>query len=196
MKNSYSEYVFFLSGFWAKAVDVTIVESQSGNFWNNTRFGMVHGATSLGFNATIVPQSALDSISNFASTDVFDLFHPQTIMYTGRTYQTIEQYVLSGRPAYIQSEYSGIFIREILRLDSLMQDSESISVGPNSITKSHSNECLTEYYLQPQSGRHAELFQCRLFRSHYRSKPWSISRIQRRVLWFLLFQCSRNPGRS
>ena len=109
-----------LSGFWAKAVDVTIVESQSGNFWATQDSVWYMVATSLGFNATIVPQSALDSISNFASTDVL-IVSSATIMYTGTNhYQTIEQYVLSGRPAYIQSEYSGIYQGNIT-FDSLMQ---------------------------------------------------------------------------
>lgn len=109
-----------LSGFWAKAVDVTIVESQSGNFWATQDSVWYMVATSLGFNATIVPQSALDFISNLASTDVL-IVSSATIMYTGTNhYQTIEQYVLSGRPAYIQSEYSGIYQGNIT-FDSLMQ---------------------------------------------------------------------------
>ncbi|HKR06503.1 MAG TPA: T9SS type A sorting domain-containing protein [Bacteroidia bacterium] len=109
----------------SNAVNVTIIESLSGNswavqdtVWRSVAFGM-------GYTASIVPQSALDDTANLSATDIL-IVASGTISYTGTNHiQTIRQYVLSGRPAYIQSEYLGSFGGTIL-FDSIMQ-----TVGTN-----------------------------------------------------------------
>lgn len=62
-------------------------------------------ATGMGFDATIVPQSALDDVANFTGTDLL-IVSSGTISYAGTDHvHTIEQFVQSGRPTYIQAEY-------------------------------------------------------------------------------------------
>jgi hypothetical protein len=109
----------------SKAVNVTIIESLSGNPWavQDTVWRSV--AIGMGYTATIVPQAALDDTANLSTTDIL-IVASGTISYTGTNHiQTIRQYVLSGRPAYIQSEYLGSFGGTIL-FDSIMQ-----TVGTN-----------------------------------------------------------------
>jgi hypothetical protein len=106
-------------------VNVTIIESLSGNPWavQDTVWRSV--ATGMGYTATIVPQSTLDDTANLSTTDVL-IVASGTISYTGTNHiQTIRQYVLSGRPIYIQSEYLGTFGGTIM-FDSIMQ-----TVGAN-----------------------------------------------------------------
>ena len=107
------------------AVNVTIIESLTGNFWavQDTVWRSV--AVGMGYSATIVPQSTLDNITNLSATDIL-IVASGTISFTGTNHlQTIEQFVQSGRPAYIQSEYLGTF-QGTITFDSLMQ-----AVGAN-----------------------------------------------------------------
>jgi hypothetical protein len=109
----------------SNAVNVTIIESLSGNPWavQDTVWRSV--AIGMGYNAAIVPQSTLDDTANLSTTDVL-IIASGTISYTGTNHiQTIRQYVLSGRPVYIQSEYLGTFGGTIM-FDSIMQ-----TVGAN-----------------------------------------------------------------
>lgn len=107
------------------AVNVTIIESLSGNWWAVQDSIWKDVAVGMGYNATIVPQSTLDDTANLSATDVL-IVASGTISYTGTNHiETIRQYVLSGRPVYIQSEYLGIYGGTIM-FDSIMQ-----TVGAN-----------------------------------------------------------------
>lgn len=101
------------------AVNVTIIESQSSANWavQDTVWRTV--ANGMGFSATIVPQSTLDNISNLNSTDILIVASGILSFGNSNHLQTIKQFVFSGRPAYIQSEYLGTFQGNIT-FDSLM----------------------------------------------------------------------------
>lgn len=107
------------------AVNVTIVESLSGNFWAIQDSLWKNVAVGMGHTASIVPQSALDDTANLSTTDIL-IIASGTISYTGTNHiETVRQFVLSGRPVYIQSEYLGIYGGTIM-FDSVMQ-----AVGAN-----------------------------------------------------------------
>jgi len=91
------------------SVNVTIIESKTGNDWavQDTVWRSI--AIKMGYNASIVPQSALDTISNFASTDVLIVSSSNISFATNNHLQTILKFVSSGRPAYIQSEFQSTF---------------------------------------------------------------------------------------
>lgn len=109
----------------SNAVNVTIIESLTGNWWAVQDSIWKDVAVGMGYNATIVPQSTLDTITNLNTTDVL-VVSSGTISQTGTNHiETIRQYVMSGRPAYIQSEYLGTFGGTIT-FDSVMQ-----AVGAN-----------------------------------------------------------------
>jgi len=91
------------------AVNVTIIESQSGNWWAVQDTVWRYIARGIGCNASIVPQNALDNISNLNNTDVL-IVSSATISFANANYlQTVQQFISSGRSAYIQSEYLNTF---------------------------------------------------------------------------------------
>lgn len=117
------------------AVNVTIIESKTANYWavQDTVWRSV--AVDMGYSATIVQQSALDDISNFTTADVL-IVASATISFSKTNHlQTIRQFVLSGRSVYIQSDYL-VTMQGNITFDSLMHTvgadfnwTESISGG-------------------------------------------------------------------
>lgn len=88
------------------AVNVTIIESQTvGNWWAVQDTVWNHIANGMGYNATVVPQSMLDNITNLASTDVLIVSSGINELTSPLQLQTIIAFVASGRSAYIQAEY-------------------------------------------------------------------------------------------
>ena len=103
----------------ASAQQVTIIESQSGNWWAIQDSIWHEVAVNMGFTSTVVPQSTLDNISNLSGTDIL-VVSSGTIPYAGTNHLlTIVLYVMSGRPVYIQSEYTTTYQGSIT-FDSLM----------------------------------------------------------------------------
>jgi hypothetical protein len=125
MKNKLLTLLILFFSFQANATTITIIESQTGNYWAVQDTVWRSAAIGMGYSAFVVPQYTLNNISNLSSTDVL-IVSSATISFASTNYlQTIRQYVLSGRPAYIQSEYLATFQGNIT-FDSLMQ-----SVGAN-----------------------------------------------------------------
>lgn len=92
-----------------EAQNVTIVESQTGAPWDVQDTIWYDVAINLGYTPQIVPQSALDNISNFDNTDIL-VIASGIISYTGTNHlQTIYSFVGSGRPIYVQAEYLSTF---------------------------------------------------------------------------------------
>jgi hypothetical protein len=87
------------------AQKITIIESLSGNAWavQDTVWRFV--AKGMGYTATIVPQSTLDTILDLDSTDALIVASSNVSFIHTNHMNTIKKFVLSGRPAYIQSEY-------------------------------------------------------------------------------------------
>ena len=112
--------------FHVNAINITIIESRtSGKFWTVQDSVWNFIATGMGYNASIVPQSTLDNISNLNSTDILIVSSGTILFPSANRYQTIQQFVLSGRPAYIQSEYAST-LQGNMTFASLMQ-----SLGAN-----------------------------------------------------------------
>lgn len=104
----------------ANATNITIIESQTVNSWA-VQDSIWHSvAIEMGYSASIVPQSTLNNISNLNSTDVLIVSSPSASFVFINHLQTIRQFVMSGRPAYIQSEYLNTFQGNIT-FASLMQ---------------------------------------------------------------------------
>ena len=112
--------ITLISALHVNAINVTIIESQTGNAWAIQDSIWRNVASGMGYNASVVPQSTLDAFSNLSATDVL-IVSSATISFASTNHlQTIRQFVLSGRSAYIQSEYQGSFQGNIT-FDSLMQ---------------------------------------------------------------------------
>lgn len=86
------------------ATQITIIESSQTTSWSVQDTVWKSVAESAGYTATIVPQSALASLSNLIETDVL-ILSSATQGISSPYFETIRQFILSGRPAYIQTEY-------------------------------------------------------------------------------------------
>lgn len=96
--------LFILFAFSAFSVKVAIIESQSfhplqnmDSKWENELFSMGHAST-------ILPQTALDDISNLYGYDILVVSNGLVSLTPARM-ETMSQFVSSGRGAYIQAEY-------------------------------------------------------------------------------------------
>lgn len=87
------------------ATNIAIIESQSFEPTQTMDDNWKSIVTELGHTADILPQSALNNLSNF---DNYELLITSSGLITLTAVQkaTIEAFVLSGRPAYLQSEFS------------------------------------------------------------------------------------------
>jgi|ERR1039458_2392400 hypothetical protein len=88
----------------ASAFHVTIIESESynsGHVMDNVWRGVV---TSMGFTGTIVPQTTLDNNTFFATTDLL-IISSGVINLPGNRIATIQAFLQTGKPAYLQTEY-------------------------------------------------------------------------------------------
>lgn len=109
MKKIIFTLLSIIVSFQMKAINVTIIESHSliqGQI-NDSVWHQV--ATGMGYNAVIAPQNTLDTLSNLSTTDILILSSATIPFPSPNSLQTVEQFVLSGRPVYIQSEYLDTF---------------------------------------------------------------------------------------
>ncbi len=83
---------------------ISIIESQSVEPHHSTDLRWQTVATSMGHTATIVDQTALDSIANFDGVHILIVSSGIVDLPTYRI-QVIKQFVESGRPVYLQGEY-------------------------------------------------------------------------------------------
>ena len=84
--------------------NVTIIESQSfngGHAMDNVWFNLLTG---MGHMPTISPQSTLDNTAFFGSTDLLIISSGVIALPAGRI-ATIQQFMQTGKPVYIQGEY-------------------------------------------------------------------------------------------
>jgi len=90
------------------ATRVTIIASQSNNNgWLMDTIWKIE-AQSLGASANILPQTALNDTSFFASTDILIISSGETPL-TDISYKVLVNYLMSGRSAYLQCEYMESF---------------------------------------------------------------------------------------
>lgn len=124
---------FFLvfSSFGAR---ITIIESSLSINWAVQDTVWKHVATGMGHQAVVVTQDQLSSIANFTSTDVLIVASATQLVNSPANIQTLKQFIQSGRPVYIQSEYLASAAGNIL-FDTLMKFvGADFSWGPNQIT--------------------------------------------------------------
>lgn len=93
----------FLSRF-ASGLDVTIIESQSINSGHQMDINWESVIAGMGHTPTIAPQTTLDNISFLSGTDIL-IVSSGVIDLPANRINTIIQFLQSGRPVYIQSEY-------------------------------------------------------------------------------------------
>jgi len=91
-------------GHWAGALNVVIIESQSANSGHDMDVQWQSLLTSMGHAATISPQTTLDNTSWFAATDLL-LVSSGVIALPANRVTTIQQFLQSGNPVYLQGEY-------------------------------------------------------------------------------------------
>ena len=97
-------FLFILCAFFAYSEKIAIIESQSfhplqnmDSKWESTLFSMGHAAT-------ILPQTALDDVSNLYGYDLL-IVSNGLVNLTATREATIHEFIASGRGAYIQAEY-------------------------------------------------------------------------------------------
>lgn len=108
MKQLILSYLFLCNCFFAFAVNVTIIESQSsnpGHIMDDVWLGVV---TNMGHTGTIVSQTILDNNTFFATTDIL-IVSSGIIALPPNRIATILQFIQSGKPVYLQSEYLASF---------------------------------------------------------------------------------------
>jgi len=84
--------------------NVTIIESESfnaGQIMDSVWYGV---CVSMGYTATIMPQTTLDNNTFFATTDLL-IVSSGVIALPNNRILTIQQFLQTGKPAYIQAEY-------------------------------------------------------------------------------------------
>lgn len=96
--------VFVLFGHSLLGLNIRIIESQSANAGHTMDNVWSAVATSMGHTPTISPQTTLDNNGFFASTD-FLIISSGIIAISPARVNIILQFVQSGKPVYIQSEY-------------------------------------------------------------------------------------------
>ncbi len=88
----------------AFALNVTIIESQSFNAGHNMDLRWNAVLNDMGHTPSIQPQTTLDDIASLADADIL-IISSGVIDLTAIRVNTILQFLLSGRPVHIQSEY-------------------------------------------------------------------------------------------
>jgi gliding motility-associated-like protein len=86
------------------ALHFTIIESQSMNSGHNMDVNWQTLVTGMGHTASVVPQTTLDNTSFFATTDIL-IISSGVIALPGNRVTTILQFLQTGKPVYLQSEY-------------------------------------------------------------------------------------------
>jgi gliding motility-associated-like protein len=96
--------MIFSACFSASALNIKIVESEtfnSGHLMDSVWFNVAAG---MGHTASIVPQTTLDNNSFFSTTDIL-IISSGVITLPANRVLTIQQFLQTGKPVYIQSEY-------------------------------------------------------------------------------------------
>ncbi|MCW8898750.1 MAG: hypothetical protein OQJ96_13190, partial [Flavobacteriales bacterium] len=93
-------------------LNVTIIESQSFNVGHDMDTEWSSVLNGMGHTPTISPQSTLDNTSFFSSTDIL-IISSGVIYLPSNRINTILQFVQSGKPVYIQSEYLSTYSTNI-----------------------------------------------------------------------------------
>jgi len=86
------------------AATVTIVESRSMNAGHDMDLQWETVATGMGLSASIVEQTALDSTTSLASTDIL-IVSSGTIALSATRISTVVDFLSSGGAVYLQAEY-------------------------------------------------------------------------------------------
>ena len=87
------------------AIHVVIIESQTSASWAIQDTHWKTAAETMGYTAEIVPQSTLDNLSNLSSADILVVSSGIFTLLSPDHLNTIVDFVIGGRSAYIQSEY-------------------------------------------------------------------------------------------
>ncbi|HOY94360.1 MAG TPA: T9SS type A sorting domain-containing protein [Catalimonadaceae bacterium] len=83
---------------------ITIISSQQGGSYAVQDTVWKHNAVLMGHNASIELNAFLSSYSNLAETDVL-IVSSATVAISQGQIQVLKQFVMSGRPLYLQTEY-------------------------------------------------------------------------------------------
>ncbi len=86
------------------SLHITIVESQSANSGHTMDSHWLSVATGMGHTAQIEPQTILDNTTFFATTDIL-IVSSGVIALSPLRVSTILQFLQTGKPVYLQSEY-------------------------------------------------------------------------------------------
>jgi gliding motility-associated-like protein len=93
---------------FSHALNITIIESQSFNPSHNMDSRWSAVAIAMGHTPSISTQSTLDNTSFFLTTDILIISSGITNLPINRI-NTILQFIQSGKPVYLQSEYLSTF---------------------------------------------------------------------------------------
>jgi len=88
----------------ACALNVTIIESQSYLNTDVMDVKWKNVAISMGYTASVVPQTTLDNSTFFAATDVL-IISSGSIALPANRVATIQQFLQTGKPVFLQGEY-------------------------------------------------------------------------------------------
>jgi gliding motility-associated-like protein len=88
----------------SNALNITIIESQSFNSGHRMDTLWKNLVISMGHNAVVAPQTTLDNNSFFSGTDIL-IVSSGVITLPPNRITTILQFIQSGKPVYLQSEY-------------------------------------------------------------------------------------------
>lgn len=95
-------FLLLISAFSTRALNITIIESSNGAARMDSVWCEV--VRNMGHTPTVLPQSALDNNTFFASTDIL-IVSTATFNFSTARANTIVWFIQSGKPVYIQSEY-------------------------------------------------------------------------------------------
>ncbi len=92
----------------AYCLNITIIESRSANSGHDMDLDWQAVATLMGHTPTIMPQATLDNNAFFATTDIL-IVSSGTITLPANRVATIQQFLQTGKPVYLQSEYQASY---------------------------------------------------------------------------------------
>lgn len=104
MKQLFTFFLFLFNSIAAFSANITIISSQQGGSYAVQDTVWKHNAVLMGHNAAIQLNSFLSSYLNLSETDVL-IVSSATVAISQAQIQTLKQFVSSGRPLYLQTEY-------------------------------------------------------------------------------------------
>lgn len=105
MKKTILTLLVIATSFSINATHVIIIESQTSASWADQDTHWKTSAEALGYTAEILPQSTLDNLSNLSSADLLVVSSGIFTFLSTDHMNTVIDFVVGGRSAYIQSEY-------------------------------------------------------------------------------------------